>query len=642
MLLKLRGGLDHILVTILLGVLIAAFAVWGIGPNLLRGNTKSVAKVGETEIDAQQFDSAVQRRAQQLQQQFGGQISADKLIPMLNLDRQVLMQMISDASVVEHSRELGLRATDDQIIEQLHKIPAFQGPGGSFNQRQMEMVLQRNHLTEKELLSDLRHGITREQLMRSMVAGAAPTKELAKVLYTWKAERRRADMINIPASSITDIAAPTDKQLKTFHDDHKSTYMTPERRSYSYIILTPDQFMDQVKLDDGELEQAYDSRKDEFAKPELRGLNQVTFKDKAAAEAFVKGVKDGKDFVKSAAKATDFSADEINIGDQNRSDLVTDYNKDISDAVFGAKKGDIVGPLESTTGWNVFQVTSITPGTSKSLDDVRDQLTKSLKRDHAVTKMFDFLPDVEDAIAAQGNIKAVAKALKLTLATVSDIDARGRKTDGTPVITQKNEYTVMQTAFHLGQGVEPEVKNLDDKDTTAGVYLVEVNKITEPQQQTLEEVKNQVQAAWMTEAKQKRAGELAEKAKTLLKSGESAEKVALDLGGTSFDAKNVTRTGSGKSGLSANIRGLIFDLPLGGIDAERAADNNGYVVVKVNEIMPGDPAADTKAVDDLYKALETQYSNEMIDQYLAYLSDRYKPEINQGMISRMFPRDAAQ
>ena len=45
MLLKLRGGLDSFFVTILLGLLIGAFAIFGIGPSVLNSGNQSVATV---------------------------------------------------------------------------------------------------------------------------------------------------------------------------------------------------------------------------------------------------------------------------------------------------------------------------------------------------------------------------------------------------------------------------------------------------------------------------------------------------------------------------------------------------------------------------------------------------------------------
>ncbi len=102
MLLKLRGGLDHFLVTILLGVLIAAFAIWGVGPGMLNSATNTVATVGSTDVPTAKYVNAVQRRAQNLQQQFGGQFDTAQIINLMRIDQQILNQMVAEAAVKEH------------------------------------------------------------------------------------------------------------------------------------------------------------------------------------------------------------------------------------------------------------------------------------------------------------------------------------------------------------------------------------------------------------------------------------------------------------------------------------------------------------------------------------------------------------
>lgn len=170
MLFNLRGALDSIFVKVLLAVLIAAFAIWGIGPGMLAGNTRTVAKVGDTEVPTQAYANAVQRQAQQLQQQFGGQMSTDQIIRMMGLDYNILNQMIGDAAISEHMREMGLRATETQVAQEIRSFEAFQAPDGSFSPEMMERALQNAGFTKDELYRDLRRGVARNQLLGSLGA----------------------------------------------------------------------------------------------------------------------------------------------------------------------------------------------------------------------------------------------------------------------------------------------------------------------------------------------------------------------------------------------------------------------------------------------------------------------------------------
>lgn len=642
MLFNLRGALDSIFVKALLGVLIAAFAIWGIGPGMLAGSTQTVAKVGETDVPTQQFANAVQRRATQLQTQFGGQMNTQEIIRLMNLDYQVLNQMVTDAAIEENLREMGFRATEAQLADDLRSIEAFQAPDGSFSVEMMERTLQSAGFSKNELYADLRRSISRQQLLNSMTSADLLPREMAEQLFVWQAERRRASMINISASDITDIAEATEEELQAYYEASKAAYMTPERRSYRYVMLTPAQFADKVDITEEDILSAFEMRRDEYEQPELRALQQVSFPTKEEAFAFLEQVSVGADFVEAGAAATTFTAEEIDLGQTDKSDLAISLDETTAEAVFALEEGAVSQPLEGIAGWNVFKVTSVTPGVSTTLADVRDELEAALRDELAVDLMFDFLPDLEDAIAEDGSLAPVANKLDLTLATVTAVDAQGMGPSGTRLVTQQNEYTVMQDAFGRELGVEAQVTDLDPQDNTKGVYLVELTEIQEPTERTYEEVASQVRSAWETEERQRRAGEIAEVAKTRLQAGDDPEVIAEDLGGTSFEAKNVSRTAEGNSGLSQNIRRLIFELAVGTVDAERAADGNGYVVVSVTDVMPGDPNADPASVDTLYAQLVEQTQSEIFEQYQSYLLDKYEPEIKTNIVQQLFRSDVDQ
>ncbi len=642
MLFNLRGALDSIFVKALLGVLIAAFAIWGIGPGMLAGSTRIVAKVGETDVPTQQFANAVQRRATQLQAQFGGQMNTQEIIRLMNLDYQVLNQMVTDAAIEENLREMGFRATEAQLADDLRSFEAFQAPDGSFSVDMMERALQSAGFSKAELYADLRRNISREQLLNSMASTDLLPRAMAEQLFVWQAERRRASMINISASDITDIAEASEEELLANYEANKASYMTPERRSYRYVMLTPAQFTDKVDITEEDIAAAFETRRDEYEQPELRALQQVSFPTEEEAQAFLQQIAAGADFVKAGAASTTFTAEEIDLGQTNKSDLAISLDQTSAEAVFALEEGATSQPLEGIAGWNIFKVIGITPGVSTTLADVRNELEAALREELAVDLMFDFLPDLEDAIAEDGALSPVANKLDLTLATVTSVDAQGKGPSGTQLVTQQNEYIVMQDAFRRDLGVEAQVTDLDPQDNTKGVYLVELTEVQEPAERAYEEVDSEVRAAWKTEERQRRAGEIAELAKTRLQAGEDPEVVAEELGGTSFDAKNVSRTAEGNSGLSQNIRRLIFELGVGTVDAERAADGNGYVVVRVNDVIAGDPSDNPEAVNTLYAQLVEQTQSEIFEQYQSYLLDKYEPEIKTNIVQQLFRSDVDQ
>lgn len=636
MLLKLRGGLNSFFVTILLGLLIAAFAIFGIGPGMLTGSNQSVAKVGDTEVSTNRFFNAVQQRAQTLQAQFGGQFSTPQLVQMMQLDQQILNQMLVEASVKEHVSSLGLRATDKQTATELRGFEAFTNLDGSFSQQLMLQALRQNNINESELLNDLRSGIARQQLIESFIVEDMIPRDLANQLYIWQAERRQASLINFAASEIAGVTAPTDEQTQEHYDANKASYMTAERRSYDYVLLTPAYFAAQVEIPAGTIEADYQSRSAEFGASELRTIFQAIFDTEQDANDFITTVAGGADFTETAVASTEFAANEIDLGDNTRADMEAEFNTAAADLVFSLEENKPSAPFEDIGGWSVFMVPSITVIEGKSFDDVKSELEQEYRNDEAINTLFDFQNSINDAMEETGDLKTVATTLGIPLAQIVGVDAQGQGADGSQVVTQQNEYIVQSAVFREELGAEATITDLNPTDATAGFFLFNLIEITSPAQQELETVRGAVVADWTAKAKQAKAGEIAEAAVERLKNGEAAELIAEELGGISFDAKNVARTGDSNSGVAANIRNLIFDLDKGAVDSAAAADGNGYVVVKIIDASAGNPETAETAVNTLLDKLNADFQEELFVQYQAYLATRYPAEVNSLLIQQLF------
>ncbi len=637
MLLKFRGGLDSLLVKVLLGALIAAFAVWGIGPSMLNVGSQNVATVGDTDVSAQRYYSAVQNRAQTLQQQFGAQFSIDQIISMMRLEDQILQQLIAQASVTQHLKDLGMRATDGQVAKDLLDIEAFTLPDGRFSEEMMNTSLRSAGITEKELFDDIRDNISRTYLLESLTTNKMASESAAKVLYSYQAERRRATMINIQASDVSGVSAPTDEEIQAYYDENKSAYMTPERRSYRYMLITPEQFMDKVSIDEAQLLNAYNATIGEYVKPEKRALQQVFFTDKAIADTFLQLVNAGTDFAEAASTVTNFSSDEINLGDFSKEEAANTYDSNTADLLFSLAENNTTDVIEANDGFNIFKVTSITPATSRSFEEVKPEIEAIYKQDEAIGLMIDSYNTIDNELADDPDLARIANENNLSLATVSGVDSRGTKEDGTAAVTSQVEYTVLLDMNNRELDDDDlEIIDLDERDPDKGLFVGELTDVVEPQQRPLEDVKSEIAKSLFDTRKLEKAGELAELAKAKLEAGENSEEIAAELNGTSFDAKNVSRTSTESSSLSANIRALIFDLKKDEIAFERATDNNGYVIVRIDEINAADPDAKPLEVQKLLTEMNEQSVNEIFGQYEAFLRNKYQPTVNNQIKQKLF------
>ena len=83
------------IMTVVMGVLIVSFGVWGIG-DAFKGSTQSkVATIGSTDISTEQFRQLFSDKLQQIGRQFGRPLTPDQA-RAFGLDRQVLQQAIAE------------------------------------------------------------------------------------------------------------------------------------------------------------------------------------------------------------------------------------------------------------------------------------------------------------------------------------------------------------------------------------------------------------------------------------------------------------------------------------------------------------------------------------------------------------------
>src|ERR1700753_1296932 len=88
--------LGKTIMTIAMGALIVSFGVWGIA-DIFRGFGQStLAKVGHTEISANEFRQIYTDRLQQIGRQFGRPLTQEQA-RAFGFDRQVLQQTLADA-----------------------------------------------------------------------------------------------------------------------------------------------------------------------------------------------------------------------------------------------------------------------------------------------------------------------------------------------------------------------------------------------------------------------------------------------------------------------------------------------------------------------------------------------------------------
>lgn len=131
------------------------------------------------------------------------------------------------------------------------------------------------------------------------------------------------------------------------------------------------------KTTDQQVTDYYNKNKKQFTQPEQRSMRLIMTKDRAAAERAKQALKSGQDW-KAVAKQYSIDAATKSTGGLVKNVAQGQQEKTLDEATFGAKKGELVGPVKTQFGYYLFEVTEITPASTQPLSQVKATIKQQL------------------------------------------------------------------------------------------------------------------------------------------------------------------------------------------------------------------------------------------------------------------------
>lgn len=605
-------------VKILLGILVASFAIWGIGDIFRAGfRSDNVAEIGETAISADAFQSEFSRELRAWQQSlpdFDVQTALG-----VGLDARVLDRMVARTVLDREAFDLGLRVSDDLVAREIRGMDRFRDGAGGFNRLNYEQILRQNGLTQAQFEAQVRQDIARERVIEGVIGGRRAPSELTRTLYTHLREKRSVDLLVVPNHSVAEPALPDETALDAFYRTHIDAYTAPEYRALTYVSLAPETMMPEIDVSEESIEDYYEHHLDSYIERETRTVSNAVFASEEDAKASRDLIAAGASFLEVATKATAASESDLNLGSLTQADLERRLGKDIAAAAFALSAGETAQPLKNQFGaWSLIQVTSIQPGTSKTLDDVRGEIRRELALEDAKDALYSLVNSIEDELAAGATLEEVAERLDLSLHSVASTDRAGLSAAGLRVGIPAGA-AFLDAAFNRQQGDALEVTPGDDD----AYFVIRVDSIAPSAPRPLDEVREKVTAAWKEQeraaAAEKRAADLAAR----LKGGANVKDLAAAEGLKLDAAPDLLRDGSvAHEFVSRQVLDAIFAGRLGEVGAGPTPSGDGQVAFVLREIVPGDPTADPMAMTSLASSLNEAIADDLLSQYQTHLKNK--------------------
>ena len=635
MLINLRKLGGKWILGIFSGLIIASFAVFGIGDavrSIATRSVRAIAVVGDVEIPARAIRREFNLQMSRLQPLFGNQLDSAQARRLGLVDEALSALVVRTLYDLEGAR-LGLDISEETLRETIAATEGFRNQQGQFDPNFYASFLASQQLSEASYLAILRDELKRDQLAAGISAATKAPDFLVDVLYRYEQERRIGDYAVIDNASITNLADPTETELADYHQANARRYTAPEYRQITFINIKPEDLLSEIDVSDSELQEEFDDRQLEFMRPERRSLEQIIAPDESRALDIIDALAAGHNFTDVAIEMTSVEAADVSLGAVTAGDLFGD----LSSVVFALAIDEISAPVESAFGWHIFRVTAIEEARTPPLSEVRDRLYQEIALRRAADALYDFANRLDDKFAGGATIEEAAGDLSLTITRIAAVDRNGRDSAGNVVGGWPAGDEFLSAAFATATGQTSLLGEASD----GSEFVLRVDGVTEPALRPLNEVRNAVREALMTESRETASAARADEAVTRIEGGESFDAVIDELGLTTDRSAAVRRDGDGSGAvLSTELVAALFamdaDAATGAVAAGITRDGKGHAIIRLIDIVEAEPLDDKEGVDAQRDAMRNGIARDLVEQYRGYLETQFSVTVNRGALDALF------
>jgi peptidyl-prolyl cis-trans isomerase D len=334
-----------------------------------------------------------------------------------------------------------------------------------------------------------------------------------------------------------------------------------------------------------------------------------------------KKINNKEDFFKLAEKQLSQTKQDTKLGWVTKDSLLAELSEDI----FNAKQGEVIGPIKSQFGWHLAMVTDKKEEVKVPYAEASIDIKAGLKRQKALDMLYDIATNLDDELGRGTELKKAAEINNLEYKTIDMIDIDGKDENEKFVDNPINSEEFLNVAFSTFLDEESQLEEFN-----GGYFVLRVDEIIDAKPKKFNQVKDSLIKIWKNNKKQSVAKVEAEKALAKIIDGQSVKSVANKLGYDYEKTEAIKRTESKE--VPASVTAEIFRLNVG--DASMNISKNGFVVSKLSKIIKAKENKSQKT--KLSQKLKKDFGQDLSTGLIASLSRQYDVKINEEVLEKAF------
>ena len=611
---SIGGKIRNVMVGVLIGLLVVAFAVWGVNDVFTQRAGNSVLTIGDTKISTQEFENAFERELQTLNRDQGSSITNQQAYTR-GMHNRVLQTLMTDAVIGIDADALGVGVNRRVARNVVKEIQSFQNElTGEFSEEKLNSLLAQNRITRNQFEDDIFRSLRRQQTVPAIIGGLEAPSEFATQRYNFITEQRKAKILTLAKDAVAEPAEPTEEELRKYVDINGAKYTAPEYRRLTMLRLETFDLTPDLEATDEEINAAFNYRIElgELGSPETRTVVQITANDEGSAKAAAERLARG-DAPDEVASGLGLVAPQI--FEDAKKDAILD--PETADAGFEMKEGEANSILGSLGTYYAVGVQKITPAVVPDLEDSRDEIRQAVLTEKAAEKLYDITGEIEDAMADGLSLEEISAKVDWPLSYYEFIDRSGTTQDGirmagfTAIPGIATDDVLLREIFTSDLGFETDLF----ETSTQGYAAIRVDDIIDSKLRDFEDVKERAAIAWKDEKIGEALDELAIDLAAKIRGGESFAEILNQADkGVTVDHVVIVRSSPPKD-ISPSVVVAMLDGEIGTIARGKGVTIQTRQIGQLSEIIPNQDEVAGQFLDVLQEQTTAAISSDLQNAY---------------------------
>ena len=456
-----------------IGVLLAI--LFGLSLFFFRGSSRYsnffnsdnvVATISGTPISTTKFLRVLDNNISQFSQILGKELTSEEIVSF-QIHQLALQNLINNAVFENEFERLNYIIDDTTIAKDTKKrFP------GLYKENKIDNEELNNFLRQQRLkIDDLVNIISyekRAEVFDNLMFNLNYPKDFKIKINKVENQSRDISLISIPYDNISDKDLnltkinKNDSNFLDFIEKNSINYMSDEKRDINYIIIDKNNYSELFTPSTKEIEDYFKSNKDFFTIPEKRSFTQFNFKTLDQANDFKIKISSflSNDNIIDYAKDNNIKFDEFE--NVNKFQVL----ENLSNTIFKMDINDVSDVIDTEIAYHIIILNKIDVSIEQSLNDVREDIKKTLTNIELDNYIADLKLQVNQLILKGLTLDEIAQENSLKIENLYNV-AKNYETDNN-IIT-----AIINSSFSINKNFVSDVIDFNDNIS----YVINVNDI---------------------------------------------------------------------------------------------------------------------------------------------------------------------